>query len=300
MAYRCIMVESKAHLSVRNRQLVIAGDSERTVPLEDIAALLVESVQSTATFSALAAAAQHGIAVIVCDQSHLPAGVLLPFAQHSRHLQVVMRQLGMTQPTRNRLWKQVVQCKIANQAECLRISGHQEAADALFALSKQVQTGDKGYLEGVAAAQYFAALFGKGFRRGAENGINAALNYGYSLFRAATARALAVYGLLLCTGIQHHSELNTMNLADDMMEPFRPIVDLYVAHHVSEDEILTPLSKRALFSLLACDVLSGTQHHSAHYAVERLVQSFVGATECPRCAKLTLPTLLPLQPHRYE
>lgn len=300
MPYRCIMVESKAHLSIKNRQLMIVGESKHTVPLEDISALLVESHQSTATFATLSAAARHGIAVIVCDGKHLPAGVLLPFAQHSRHLQVINRQLGMTQPTRNRLWQQVVRAKIANQSECLRLTLHKDAAESLYALSGQVQTGDKGRLEGTAAAQYFAALFGKNFRRGQENGINAALNYGYALLRATMARALAVYGFLLCSGIQHHSELNAMNLADDLMEPFRPVVDLYVAQNVSNDEILTPALKRALFSLLAYDILSGGQHHSTHYAMERLVQSFVTATEFPRYAKLTLPALIPLQPHRYE
>lgn len=294
------MVESKAHLSIKNRQLVIAGEHEHTVPLEDISALLVENLQSSASFAALSAAAQYGIAVIVCDSKHLPAGVLMPFAQHSRHLQVVTRQLGMTQPTRNRLWQQVVKCKIANQSECLRLTSHGDAAETLFVLSMQVQAGDKGHLEGTAAAQYFTALFGKGFRRGQENGINAALNYGYALLRATMARALAVYGFLLCSGIQHHSELNAMNLADDLMEPFRPVVDLHVAQNISDDEILTPHSKRSLFSLLACDILSGNQHHSVHYAMERLVQSFVTATEFPRYAKLTLPTLIPLQPHRYE
>ncbi len=143
-------------------------------------------------------------------------------------------------------------------------------------------------------------MFGKSFRRGKGNGVNAALSYGYALLRDMTARALAVHGFLLCNGIRCHSELKPMNLADDFMEPFRPVVDFYVVQNVSENEILTPKSKHALFYPLACDILSGGQRHSVHYAIERLAQSLTAAIEFPRNAKLVLPALPPLKFHRYE
>lgn len=300
MAYRCIMVENKAHISVRQQHLVIMQDEEHTIPLEDISALLVESRQSTLSAAAVTALAQRGIALLVCDERHLPCGVLLPYAQHSRSLQVIKRQLAMTKPKKNRLWQQVVAAKINNQGHCLRITGHEQAAKKLFVMSRQVQSGDKGYLEGTAAAQYFVALFGKEFRRGQENGINAALNYGYAILRGCVARTLAVYGLLLCHGLQHCSELNAMNLADDMLEPFRPLVDLYVAQNISEDELLSPSAKRGLFTLLGCDILSANQHHSVPYAIERLVQSLMVAVNFDRVPPLTLPVLVPLARHQYE
>ena len=300
MAYRCIMVENKAHLSIRQRHLVIAQEDEHTIPLEDVSALLVESRQSTFSSAALATLAQRGIALLVCDEKHLPCGVLLPYAQHSRHLQVVKRQLALTKPKKNRLWQQVVSAKINNQGHCLRLMGHEQAADNLFAMSRQVQSGDKGYLEGTAAAQYFLSLFGKEFRRGQENGINAALNYGYAILRGCVARTLAAYGLLLCHGLQHCSELNAMNLADDILEPFRPLVDLYVVQNVSEDELLSPSAKRGLFALLGCDILSDNQHHSVPYAIERLVQSLMVAINFARVPPLTLPVLVPLARHQYE
>ncbi len=300
MAYRCIMVENKAHLSIRQQQLVIALETEHLIPLEDISAILVENRQSTITAAAMANMAQRGIAVMVCDERHLPCGVLLPYEQHSRRLQVVKRQLNMSLPKRNRLWQQVVQAKINNQAHCLKLTGHKDMAEKQFSMSRQVQSGDKGYLEGTAAAQYFGALFGKGFRRGEENGINAALNYGYAILRACVARTLAVYGLLLCHGLQHCSELNAMNLADDLMEPFRPLIDLFVIQNISEDELLTPQNKREIFGLLGCDILSAGQHHSIPYAIERMVQSLITAIQFNRIIPLTLPVIIPLRRHQYE
>lgn len=167
-------------------------------------------------------------------------------------------------------------------------------------LLKKVQSADRGRLEGVAAARYFPALFGKGFRRAQDNAANAMLNYGYAILRGCVARSLAVYGFLPHEGLAHHSELNPFNLTDDMMEPFRPAVDLFAAQRFAFEDELSQKSRQALVQLLACDMLSGGERHSLVNAIERAVQSLARCMASPGTEKLVLPKLLPLQTHRYE
>ena len=268
------------------------------MPIEDISALMLESRRATLSAAALSALAQNGTAVFVCDEKHLPCGVLLPYAQHSRQLTVAHAQQTLTLPAKKRLWQQLVIAKIENQAECLALCGKTQEAAFLHSRARAVTSGDKDNLEASAAAFYFPALFGTGFTRSADDGRNAALNYGYAILRGYAARCAAVYGLLPWEGLHHCSQLNQYNLADDLMEPFRPVVDLYVAANVDEASTLAPALKHALFGLMNADILSGGQHHSVAYAMERLVQSL--RTGMEKGGALALPKLLAWQPHGYE
>ena len=299
MAFRCIMIESPAQLSLRDEQLVIRTDREHAVPLEDISALLLENRRSTITTAALARLGQCGCAVFLCDEKHIPRAVTTPFQQHSRALTVLRTQLDATEPLKKRLWQNVVKAKIGNQALCLRLSGKEEEAQALFSLAARVHSGDSENAEASAAQLYFPALFGGGFTRGEENGRNAALNYGYAILRGCTARTLAVYGFLPSLGIHHRSTLNAFNLADDLMEPFRPLVDLLVASLPDPEAELTPERKRTLFNCLNLEITSGGQRHSVSYAIDREVQSLRRAFE-EKQPELTLPVLSALKQHGYE
>ena len=300
MGWRSIMVENAAHISVRQAQLLIEGEQNISLPLEDLNIVLIESRQVQLSSAALSAMAREGVALMVCDDRHLPCGVLLPYAQHSRSLAVARLQVQASEARKKRLWQQIVKTKIPNQPCGLRLRGLQKDAAALDALGRAVSSGDAGNMEAIAAAAYFRALFGPDFTRGQENGINAVLNYGYALLRALTARTLAVYGFLACFGLCHRSELNPFNLTDDMMEPLRPVVDLYAAQHASEDMILSPQEKRKLFSLLGQSMLSGGQRHAISSAVERSVQSLVRALQLAGQPSLMLPELLQPQQHSYE
>ncbi len=298
MAFRNIIVENPAHLSLRNEQLIIHTDGEHSVAIEDISALLLESRQSTITTAALSRLGQCGCAVFTCDESHLPCAVLLPFAQHSRSLSVLRTQLSWSEPLKKRLWQNIVKQKIRNQAECLRLCHHEQEADYLDTLSLRVRSGDAENIEATAAQFYFPILFGDGFTRSDETSLNAGLNYGYAVLRGCMARAISVYGLSPALGLHHKSSLNPFNLADDCMEPFRPVIDLLVAHFLQEDELLSPPKKRLLFNCLNLNILSHGQHHSVSYAMERMVQSLCRAPE-QESPKLLLPTLLETEQHRY-
>lgn len=299
MAFRNIVVQSPAHISLKNHQLIIHTDTDHPVPVEDISALLLESRQSTITTAALSSLGQCGCAVFVCDEKHMPCAVLEPYSQHSRMLSVLKGQLAISEPLKKRLWQSIIVSKIRNQALCLRLTGLENDAGRLEAMSETVRSGDTGNTEATAAMHYFPALFGYTFTRSDESGTNAALNYGYAILRGCMARHLAVYGFLPAYGLHHRSELNAFNLTDDLMEPFRPVVDLYVSTAVGEEDSLTPLHKRALFNLLNMDILSGGQHHSVSYAMERTVQSLSRSIR-EGAPQLLLPELLPLSMHRYE
>lgn len=293
MSYRCLMVVNPARIRCRNEQLLIETDSVHSVPIEDISAIVLESRQSTVTAAAMATLSQNGVVIFWCDETHLPCGVSLPFAQHSRQLGVLRWQMELTLPTKKRMWQQIVTAKIQNQAECLALCGKAQEAAFLFGRAKAVTSGDKDNLEAAAAAYYFPALFGAGYTRRSEDARNAALNYAYAILRGYMARCLAVYGFLPWLGLHHDNELNQFNLADDLMEPFRPAADLYVAANVAEEAALTPGLKGSLVNLLNVDILSGGQHHSIAYAMERLVQSL-------RSQPLQLPKLLEYKQHCYE
>ena len=300
MAYRNLLVESPAQLSVQNAQLIVKTDIERSVPLEDISCLLLESLRGSISTAALCALSENNVCVLICDEKHLPSAVLMPFSQHSRHLAVLKNQLALSTPYKKRLWQQIVVSKIQNQATCLALCGKAAECAALHAMARTVTSGDAGHVEAAAAAAYFRALFGAGFARRQEDVRNASLNYGYAILRGVVARHLAAYGFLPAFGLFHCSELNAFNLADDFIEPYRPVVDLFVACNVSADtEAFTPQLKRALFNLLNLDIRIGKASYSVNYAIEKTVQSFGACTNSAGGA-LLLPQLLEAKQHCYE
>lgn len=296
MAYRNVMITTPCRISCKQGQLLVQGDVSASFPIEDLLSVLIESRQCTITTAALSALAKEGVAVFTCDEKHIPCAVTLPFSRHSRQLEVTHQQLNWTVSEKNRWWQQIVQAKIRNQAECLALCGRCEKAVILRKRSDAVRRGDSENIEATAAAIYFPALFGEGFTRGAEADTrNAALNYGYAILRGCMARCLAVYGFIPWMGLHHESTLNAWNLADDMMEPYRPVVDLFVAAQVGSNASLDTRLKSWLFNLLNMDIRSGGQRHSVPYAMERQTQSLRSNAKT-----LILPELLPLQPHSYE
>lgn len=299
MEFRSVFVSNPAQLSVRRGQLVIRQEEERSVPMEDLSALLLESRAVSITTAALQELTDHGVTVYLCDETHLPAALVLPMNRHSRQLKLLKGQIAMRRPTQKRVWQGVVMSKISNQARCLSLLG-KEGAEELRELADQVRSGDPDNWEAVAAARYFPALFGAGFTRGEECRVNAALNYGYAILRGAVARHLVIRGLEPCLGIFHHSELNRFNLADDLMEPYRPLVDLYVASHIPDDEgDLTPAIKQQLFQLSHYLVEQGGKQFRAISAIGRMADSFSRIVQSGE-GQLELPHLLPLQLGRYE
>lgn len=226
--------------------------------------------------------------------------MFLPFLPHSRATRWLRLQLDLPRPVAKQSWAAIVRKKIANQAACLSLMGV-EGKNQLESYARRVRSGDSERMEGQAAAFYFTKLFGRDFQRGQERWANAALDYGYAVLRGTIARGLVAHGLLPSIGLFHASEQNAFNLADDLIEPFRPLVDLYVAkHHVANDAELQPEDKAALVGLLNVDV--GMQRGvmstlaAIEHAVESLARIYEGGTE----SVLELPTLTGLRQHQRE
>jgi len=216
--------------------------------LDDIDVIVVENQQTTITSVLLSKLAWADITFIVTDHTYMPSALSLGLYKNSRTVKVQRAQIGLSKPKQNRIWQEIVKQKIFHQAITLNQFYEDEY---LYSLVNKVQSGDKTYLESIAAAYYFKTIFGKGFNRNDERDTrNAALNYGYSIFRSSIARYIIAYGLNPAFGIWHSSELNTYNLADDFLEPCRAIVDRFIRDEVKEGSVLTPQLKQSLVSLL--------------------------------------------------
>lgn len=300
MGYRNIKIESSIGLHIKNSQLII-GDKGISFPLEDINCVLIENQSVTVSSYMLQEFAKNEIALYVCDEKHLPNAVLLPLVKHSRHFKMLTRQIEVGKPLIKRLWQQIIVCKIKNQALCLKEMGL-DGYDKLLAMTKEVQSGDKTHVEAKAAAYYFRALYGGEFTRDNECIINSAMNYAYAIIRGLIARSIVCYGLEPSLGMFHHSELNSFNLADDLIEVFRPLVDLYVASHFDIAEVdsdLTPQIKRDLFNIINYDMSVKGDKRIISNCIDMLVYSYSGAIQGNR-TDLELPELIPLQVHSYE
>lgn len=300
MGYRNIKIESSIGLHIKNSQLII-GDKGVSFPLEDINCVLIENQSVTVSSYMLQEFAKNEIALYVCDEKHLPNAVLLPLVKHSRHFKMLTRQIEVGKPLIKRLWQQIIVCKIKNQALCLKEMGL-DGYDKLLAMTKEVQSGDKTHVEAKAAAYYFRALYGDEFTRDNECIINSAMNYAYAIIRGLIARSIVCYGLEPSLGMFHHSELNSFNLADDLIEVFRPLVDLYVASHFDIAEVdsdLTPQIKRDLFNIINYDMSMKGDKRIISNCIDMLVYSYSGAIQGNR-TDLELPELISLQVHSYE
>ena len=299
MAWRTVVISNPARLRIENDQLTIIQDEAVCLPLEDVAVLVLESHEVLLSAALLNRLAELDVMLLVCDARHLPSMAGVPFAGHSRLAGVQRLQLGMTEPFRKRCWQAVVQRKIANQAACLRIldrPGH----EAVAAMTDKVGSGDPTNVESSAAREHFRRAFGDGFARGGPDTVNSALNYGYAIMRAAVARALSFHGFLPAHGIHHRSELNPFNLADDFIEPLRPVVDLCVAGMTLDDEGLSKENRQTLVGLLHAEVLVDGARQQTLYAAELMAGSFLSACRAKRPGALKLPCLLPIKMHDYE
>ncbi len=232
---------------------------EARVPVEDLAVLVCDCAPITLTAPLLAALAQAGVAVIVCGPRHLPDGLMLPVAGAALHTRVLRDQVAASEPRRKRAWQAIVVAKIGAQARLLARLGLDD--QGLGAMAKRVASGDPQNLEGRAARAYFRALFGADFVRNPDlPGINAMLNYGYALIRAATARAVVGAGLHPSLGVHHRNQYDAYTLADDMMEPLRPLVDAKVVAMIEREpppEELTVAARTELLEILHGNVRLG-------------------------------------------
>ncbi len=302
MIKRTLCFSNPAYLSLRNKQLVIKlpevecndtlpesfkRDATRTVPIEDIGVVLLDNKQITITQGVLEALLANNCAVISCDSSHMPTGLLLPLESHTLQSERFRNQLDASLPLKKQLWQQTIQAKITNQATALqRVTGCE--VGNMRAWARDVRSGDPDNYEARAAAYYWQTFFPRypHFVRGREGEPpNNLLNYGYAILRATVARSLVGSGLLPTLGIHHHNRYNAYCLADDIMEPYRPYVDCLVAEIVNEGKDITQLTtdiKSRLLTIPILDVVIDNRRSPLMIATTRTTASlaacFAGET----------------------
>lgn len=300
MTWRSVVISRPAKLKREHYSLAIEQEQTAFVPFEDIAVIVLNHREITLTHPVLSACGEYGISLFATSDTHHPSGVFLPFLPHSRATRWLRLQLDLPRPVAKQSWAMIVRKKIANQATCLALAGR-DGADRLDSYARRVRSGDSGNLEGQAAAFYFTQLFGKGFHRNQARFVNAALDYGYAVLRGTIARGLVAHGLLPSLGLFHASEQNAFNLADDVIEPFRPLVDLFVSRQVMpDDDELRPEDKVALVGLLNVDMGMPRGKMSVLSAIEHTIESLARVYDGGVEALLELPVLIGLEQHRLE
>lgn len=268
----------KHHLSMyRGFMLVHSTGEERQevgrVALDDMCALIANAHGLSYTNNLLVALAERGVPFVLCGANHNVAGMLWPMDGHHQQAHRIEAQIACTVPTRKRLWASIVQCKLRQQAAVLKATG--APFMPLERLARQVKSGDNGNAEAQGARQYWPLLMGPLFRRDQQaDGLNALLNYGYTVLRAATARAVVAAGLHPSLGLHHSHDNNPMRLVDDVMEPFRPVIDWTVWHLQQQGPcVVNADTKRALVKSLYLDLQTDAGITPVMVALQKLATS---------------------------
>lgn len=249
MLKKAVLIETKSSISTKLNQLVIENEHRKgTIPIEDIGFLVIDNQETHISLPALNLLIENNSSVIICSRNHLPNGLFLNLNSHHIQQEIFKNQIEASIPLKKQLWQQTIVEKIKNQGILLeKITGKKNQFEFL---ASKVLSGDTSNMEGVAANQYWKSFFEQQFKRERFGEYpNNFLNYGYALLRAATARSLSSSGLLNTLGIHHKSKYNAFALADDIMEPFRPIVDekvFEITQAYGEQELNTQLKSELL------------------------------------------------------
>jgi len=258
MIKRIIDISEQAYLHLKNQQLLIdkQGETIGQMPIEDLGVLILQHPAIVISQQVVICCQKNKVVIVFCDDKHLPYSLILPISEsHSLHNKILKQQVAVTEPTRKRLWQQIVKQKITAQAKTLGVLG--KGTTRLDRLAKYVKTGDTGNSEAIAAQIYWRLLFGRNFRRNVDmEGINSLLNYGYSIIRACVARSICGAGLHPTLGLFHKNQYNALCLADDIIEPFRPWVDLLVYRLSQQNQLeVNQQTKQQLLGLLSETVM---------------------------------------------
>ena len=259
MSWRSVVITQPTKLSIKNRQLQITQDEDFSMPLEDISTIVLETTQINLSSKAMSMMADNKIVMYSCDDKHLPNGIFIPFACHSRQLKVINQQLNCSESFNKRCWQRIIISKITNQAKVLSLCNKSLMSEHLQNLAQNVNSGDTKNKEAIAAKGYFPSI-----------------------------------------GIHHKSELNNYNLADDFIEPFRPIVDLWVKTNVNENTEFNKFVRAELVNLLNVDVYIQGRLQSVNNAINIMIASYTTAINQNDYKKLELPEILPIKMHSYE
>ncbi|ABD90011.1 type II CRISPR-associated endonuclease Cas1 [Rhodopseudomonas palustris] len=295
MAWRGLHLTQAARLSLADGQVCVRQDAgEVRLALEDIAWIVIDTPQATLSSALMSACMDAGVVLIFTDERHTPSGVALPFHRHHRQGAIAKLQFDAKDGVKRRLWQAIIRRKILNQAASLSVLNRQNS-ETLAEIARHVEPGDPENVEARAARFYWGRLFGDFVRDDEGDLRNKMLNYGYAVMRAGVARALVACGFLPAFGLKHESAANAFNLADDIVEPFRPFVDglawTTLGDRVAKNGDLTLDDRRAMAGVLLMNGRVGDAKVSLLVAAEMASASLCRALEFEKPALLELPEL---------
>lgn len=294
MGWRSILVKDGEYIKLNlDNMVVFKDDFEYKIALNDISIVVLEGLQTTVTTRLLNAFSRYNISLVICDDKHIPSGIYLPYNQHSRATKLLQKQISWDDNVKGYIWKKIVEYKIDNQKKVLKLLN--KSSDSISKLENyqnDLLDYDSTNREGHAAKVYFNALFGNEFSRQNDDiAINAGLNYGYSIIRAHLARLIVAYGLQPILGIFHKSEYNSFNLVDDLIEPFRPFVDIWVYNNMLEDKFLTFEHRTELINILNMRAKYKNGVYTLSAIMEKYVTDFIQFMETGDLNRLDNPEL---------
>ncbi len=295
MGFRQIYIKKANELRLKNNNLLIIKESENIeLPLEDISTIFLEDPYTTITSMLLTELSEYSISMIICNKTFMPSTHILPYNKHYLQSKNITLQINATSIFNNNLWRLIISKKIENQLLVLNLTTTDNVAiDKLNSYLKSIKVGDKDNREAIAAKIFFSNLYGEDFIRFGTSSISSALNYGYSILHGSIVRNLTSLGLNTCFGIWHESSLNAYNLASDIIEPFRPIVDYYVYWNI--DSISIPLSKEIrmdLINILNNNMLFDDKECTVEYCINKCCSSYLSALQKSDYNLIKLPTII--------
>jgi CRISPR-associated protein Cas1 len=301
MIKKTLLIENKTTIITKNLQLQVKSEQrERTIPIEDIGFLVLDHAEIFISIPALNLLIENNTSVVVCGKNHLPNGMFLNLNSHHIQQEIFRNQIEASIPLKKQLWQQTIVEKITNQG--ILLEKITRGKNSFEFIASKVLSGDTNNMEGVAASQYWKSFFDSSDNEQAKHlkfkrerfgdYPNNFLNYGYAILRAATARALSGSGLLNTLGIHHKSKYNAFALADDIMEPFRPVVDEKVFELMQnyQEQELNTLLKSELLQILTRTVYFKTEKSPLMVALQKtassLQQCFTGERKKIKYPKL--------------
>lgn len=293
MGYKTLYITDNTNLSLKNKRIrILKDDLDVEIPIDDVGSLVVEGYKINMSLSLINELTQNGINLILCNDKKLPISNILPLEQHSRQKKMFDIQIGATEPFKKKLWQNIIRQKIQNQYECLLVLDIKE--EKLIDTKERVLSGDTNNREAYASKIYFQKFLNGEFRS-SNSRINSLLDYGYAIVRSSIARALAGYGFYTSIGIHHESELNQYNLADDIIEPLRPVVDLYIAKYEKENkkDILEINKEDKIFLVQVLNelVVINNERHTLNNAIDIYIKSLRTCFNEKSTDRIKLPTL---------
>ncbi len=293
MSWRIIFISSSERISLHLNSLVVKKDDggEIDIPLCDIDSIVLEDYRTTITTRLLNKLIEYHINFIICDEKFNPNGTFMPLNNHFRQHKVVTNQINWCNEKKKYFWSEIIQKKLINQGEILKKINKPEEAKKLLNYSKSVLNDDISNREGHGAKEYFKALFDDNFIRRKEDVINSGLNYGYTIFHSKIARVISAKGLLTYLGIHHKNEYNQYNLASDIIEIFRPIIDFWVFENLFERNYFSKNDRIQLINLLNARILVNGRKETVAKAMEFMVDKTISFFDDGVCDSDKWPSL---------